>query len=510
MPSTGKQSVLALLLLVFALVPAGLAVVTYHDARRKDERLFEASTQVLAEQLRRRIEIYDYFFGVTRTQTRTLDSAALSEGRMIPASFTWKKKLPHLIAIGYAESSDGRIVLRWKSEAQAPAPELGTELTSDPRIAAMMKPEGTVTFVSTAECLVDHHRLLSVRSVLGNEPSHNTRGFIVAWIDLKSFCDDTALSLVRDQVLTATPLNQDEPAPTGATRLALREGSPSWAVGIARGVRFSEQYGPPTPWPAFIAIGLSTAPLLVLVTMAGRALRLSAALDAEREVVRQQRYFTQGVSHEFRTPLTIILTGAELLENYADKLTPERKAEVLNEIKDCTRRMTEMVEQVLLLGRIDSGKLTSKLKPVNIATLCHDLARKISAVTLSRNPITVTAPSICSMLDTSLVDSILENLLSNAVKYSRPGQPVTLDATIGRGRVKFTVRDDGIGIPAGDIPCACDPFHRGDNVGAIPGTGLGLAIAQRCATLHDGTLNIESEEGRGCVTTLSLPHVLPT
>ena len=149
-----KQSLLALLLSVFALVPVGLAVVTYRDARQKDERLYEASAQVLAEQLKRRIEIYDYFFGVMRTQTPTLDNAALAQGRMMSANFDWKQRLPHLIAFGYAESAGGRIVLRWKSEEQARVPDLGADLTGYARVAAAVKPEGSPTLVNTAECLV--------------------------------------------------------------------------------------------------------------------------------------------------------------------------------------------------------------------------------------------------------------------------------------------------------------------------------------------------------------------
>ena len=235
--------------------------------------------------------------------------------------------------------------------------------------------------------------------------------------------------------------------------------------------------------------------------------KIGRAAPVFDQVVRQQRFFTQSVSHEFRTPLTVILSGTELLETYAERLSPERRAEVLAEIKDNTRHMSEMIERVLLLGRIESDRLSCQPKPANLSKFCHDLARKVTTATHGRTAISVTAPDRDALLDVALVGSVLENLLSNAVKYSAPGQPVTLDVTARHEQLILTVRDEGMGIPAGDVPRVCDPFHRGENVGAVPGTGLGLAIAQRCATLHGGTLKIESEEGRGTIATVTLPLI---
>ena len=287
--------------------------------------------------------------------------------------------------------------------------------------------------------------------------------------------------------------------------MTIRENDAHWDVGIMRGPQFSQQFGPPTPWVLFIAVALSAVPLVILASLAGRSTKLRAALAAEREIMQQHRQFTQSVSHEFRTPLGIIMSGADLLESFGGKLTPERVSEVLAEIKDNTGRMNEMIERLLLLGSIESSKLQCVREIVDVAALCREIARRNTTVNPGAVVVSVNAPDLEVMLDASLLDSVLGNLLSNAVKYSAPGAEVTLDAQVKIGWILFTVRDEGLGIPDEDVARVFDPFHRSGNVGDRPGTGLGLAIAQRCAELHGGTLQIESAEGRGTTATVRIP-----
>ena len=327
----------------------------------------------------------------------------------------------------------------------------------------------------------------------------------MGWVELESLCRDDSIPMIHDHVLTVVPLGEHEALPANARRATLRDAAAPWGIAIARGERFSEFYGPPAPWLAFVAVGLSTVPLLVLASLAGRAARLRAELAAEQEVAGQQRFFTQSVSHEFRTPLGIILSGTDLLDRYAEHLTPERRREVLAEIRASTRLMTRMVEEVLFLGRVESGKLGCHPQPVNLAELGRELQRKVVATNGADAAFSVAAPECEVKLDATLVGSILENLVSNAVKYSPPGQPVSLSATVENGRVIFIVRDEGMGIPADELPRVGDPFHRCQNAGGVPGTGLGLTIARRCAELHGGTLAFESTVGLGTTVTVNLP-----
>lgn len=501
-----QPRLLVLLALAFALVPAWLAVVTYRDARQKDERVFETTAQVLAEKIQNNFERCTYFPREVRQLARNLDEAELSAGKMVPV-FPWQERLPHLMALGYARMEQDQLIVRWMSEQRVPVTALGDDLTSLPGVLSTLKAASAHDPSATMGCVLEHHRMLILLTIPGSALASAPRGCIIAWIDLDSMCRDPALELIRDRVLSATPHDAAHSSSDMARCMPVRDGEAQWIACIQRGAGFS-RYDAPTPWLTFIAVGLSALPLLVLASLAGRSARLSASLAAEREVLRQQRFFTQSVSHEFRTPLGIIQSGADLLDQYADHLTQERRRELLDEIRDNTQHMTEMVEQVLLLGRMDSSSTACQSKPVNLAAVCQEAAQRVMKASAAARKIEVRAPDCEVLLDESLVGSLLENLLSNAVKYSAKDKPVMLEAALDDRQITMTVRDEGIGIPPGDLPRVCDPFHRCDNVGGTPGSGLGLAIALRCAALHGGTLKIESIEGRGTTVTVSIPTTI--
>jgi signal transduction histidine kinase len=503
-----RPRLLAALAFAFALVPALLAVVTYRDAREKDERLFQTSAQVLAEQLQHRFERNTYFLGIMRGQAVALDDAALAGGRMVP-EMDWQARLPQLLAFAYVEQTQESAVIRWKSDECVSLPRVGDVISMNAAIskkentaemAAAVRQKQTMDSLFPTLSIMQEDRRTLILLPVPSQKERGVRGYVAGWVDTAALCGDADMPLLRDAVLTARPLVPGEAIPEGALRVDILDSRSRWTAAIARGPRFSQQYGAPAPWLAFLAVGVSAVPLLVLSALAGRAGKLLAALAAEREITEQQRFFTQSVSHEFRTPLGVILSGADLLDRYADHLTPVRRAEILAEIKDNTRQMTDMVEGVLQLGRIESGKLDCIPRPVNIAGLCRDITRKIAA-----GAITVTAPEREAMLDATLIGSVLGNLLSNAVKYSPPGSPVSFISSLENDRITFTVRDQGNGISADELPRVCDPFHRCKNVGEIPGTGLGLAIALRCAELHGGTLKIESNTGSGTTATVTIP-----
>ena len=501
---TTHPRLLVTLTLAFALVPVWMATITYRDARMKDERLFATTAEVLAEKMRSNMALQIYFIGTMRNQARPLTDDALFQGRMQPANFDWKGRLPHLLAFGYVEATPGHAILRWKSDERRPVAGIGDDLAGDSRVAAALRAASPTDPVPSLGCPVDRHQMLVLLAVVSRGDPTAIRGYAAGWLDLDAMCRDTALPLIKDRVLTATPLEDRAPTPAGARRMTIRDGKAAWDVAIARGPSFGIQYAP-TPWLAFLAAGLSAVPLLILSMLAGRATKLRAALAAERELVRQQRFFTQSVSHEFRTPLGIIMSGADLLESYTEKLTPERRREVLAEIKDNTRHMNAMIEQVLLLGRIESSRLENHPEPVNLAVFCQAMAHKVNTATQDRCVITVAAPDREVMLDPAVLNSILGNLLSNAVKYSAPGRSVALEAEVADGRVIFVVGDQGIGIPPRDLARVGELFHRGSNVGNAPGSGLGLAIAHRCATLLGAILTVESKEGDGTTATLRVP-----
>jgi hypothetical protein len=131
---------LTLLTLVFALIPAGLAVVTYRDARQKDQRLHETTAEMLTEQLQRETGRNSYYLTQLRQQARKLSDAELAAGKLTVPGFNWRERLPHLLSFGYAERlHDGRVITRWQSEARIPSaapasstPASDAELTRHP------------------------------------------------------------------------------------------------------------------------------------------------------------------------------------------------------------------------------------------------------------------------------------------------------------------------------------------------------------------------------------------
>lgn len=499
-------SLLILLTLVFALIPAGLAVVTYHDARQKDRRLHETTAEMLAEQLQRETGRNSYFLTQLRLQARKLNAADLAAGKFNLPNFDWHERLPHLLYYGYAErTSDGRVMSRWQIESRVTSQTSGPELTKNPRIAATVVWKPGADRIAILECQPTADRLLILCVVPAENSADPPRGYIFGWVNLASICTDPTLPLIHDQILKVAALEPDASAPEGARVVTIGEEAPRWKAAITRGTRFTERFGPPTPWLVFIAVGLSAVPLLVLTAIAGRASRLRADLATERGIAHQQRFFTQSVSHEFRTPLGIILSGVELIETYSGRLPPERRTEVITEIKTHIHHMNDLIAEVLLLGRLDSGRLTFHPQPASPATLCHEIASQTETATHQRNPIEVNALDTPALLDSALLTAILGNLLANAVKYSPAGHPVILDVARSNASLVFSVRDEGIGIPENDLPRVFDPFHRCSNVGDTPGTGLGLAIVRRAVTLHGGSLTITSRVGTGTTFTVTLP-----
>jgi signal transduction histidine kinase len=233
---------------------------------------------------------------------------------------------------------------------------------------------------------------------------------------------------------------------------------------------------------------------------------LHDALAAERELGELRNRFVSMVSHEFRTPLGVILSAAENIETYSDRLSSEQRNNQLQSVKQATRQMASVMENVLLIGRAEAGKMDFNPAPLDLVTFCQTLANQVHTSTNGKCPIEFHAGTFPpAHADEILLRHILTNLLSNAVKYSSPGAAVklTLDRVNGEGIIR--VQDKGIGIPAIDQRLLFNAFHRAGNATHLAGTGLGLTIVKRCVDLHGGQITCESTEGHGAVFTVHLP-----
>lgn len=233
---------------------------------------------------------------------------------------------------------------------------------------------------------------------------------------------------------------------------------------------------------------------------------LNHALAAERELGELRNRFVSMVSHEFRTPLGVIQSAAENLDAYFDRLQPEQRHNQLDHVIQATRHMAKVMENVLLLGRAEAGKMEFKPGPLDLAGFSENLVRQVNSANGNRCPIHFHADALPSArADEGLLRHILTNLLTNAVKYSKEGAAVECSLERQNGHAIFRVQDHGIGIPAADRKQLFSAFHRGRNTGQVHGTGLGLVIVKRCVELHGGEISYDSIEGQGTTFTVRLP-----
>jgi signal transduction histidine kinase len=236
-----------------------------------------------------------------------------------------------------------------------------------------------------------------------------------------------------------------------------------------------------------------------------------AALERERELNSLKSTFVTMVSHEFRNPLTAIVCATEVLQLHAETEEATDSAttrEYLGAILKASDRMCRLMDELLLLGRIESGAL--RFNPIEISPmeLCESLRRDVGAPDRqARVEIrSALAADETASLDPTLLRHTLLNLMTNALKYSPTDRPVTVSVRSEGDQVCFEVEDRGIGIPEKDQERMFRAFFRASNVGSVQGTGVGLSIARQCARLHGGHLAFRSAAGQGTTFTLRLPR----
>ncbi|MBW4614513.1 MAG: PAS domain S-box protein [Desmonostoc vinosum HA7617-LM4] len=234
---------------------------------------------------------------------------------------------------------------------------------------------------------------------------------------------------------------------------------------------------------------------------------LRIALEKEKELSELKSRFVSMTSHEFRTPLSIILSSCELLEHYRHKWTEEKQLTHLHRIQTAVKRMTEMLNDILVIGKVEAGKLKYRPVSLNLVEYCHQLVEEVQLNRLNQHVICFTSQSdsIQCCMDEKLLGHILSNLLLNAIKYSSTGSTVKFTLVAQNEQAIFEIQDEGIGIPEDDLPHLFESFYRARNVGNILGTGLGLAIVKKCVNVHKGKIFVASKLGLGTKFTVILP-----
>lgn len=237
-----------------------------------------------------------------------------------------------------------------------------------------------------------------------------------------------------------------------------------------------------------------------------QAIRLEQALDAERNLNKLQSEFVSMVSHEFRTPLTIIDGTARRLERTLKNIEPAEAQERLTRIRSSVSRLSSLIERTLDASKLANGRIKIESVPYDLKALIRDsVERQLEfnkdfdfRLDISRLPDTFLG-------DVRLMDNVFTNLISNAIKYSGTSRRIEIRADMNGDTAKISVKDYGIGIPEEDLPLIATRFFRASSATGIQGTGIGLNLVKSLIEQHAGKFEIASKEGKWTKVTLQLP-----
>ncbi len=241
--------------------------------------------------------------------------------------------------------------------------------------------------------------------------------------------------------------------------------------------------------------------------LAENSKRLELALEKEVELSSMKSNFVATASHEFRTSLTTIFSAADLLQHYSDQMEDAEKKDYLEEIKQEVGEMTQLLDDILLVRKMEVGMFSFSPEKVNLETLLRNIVR--ASQNLAGNvhaiKLNIECDSTNVSIDNSLIRHIVNNLLSNAIKYSPAGGAIEVSLARENGELVLDVADRGIGISENEIDRVFDTFFRADNSAGIGGTGLGLSVVKTAVELHGGRISVESMVNEGTTFSVRIP-----
>lgn len=258
-----------------------------------------------------------------------------------------------------------------------------------------------------------------------------------------------------------------------------------------------------------------------------------ASREATEEKARRQNQYISMAAHELRNPLNTILISAELLELDRTRTGDESKAKSLRLVHSATQKMNQLIDDMLFMGRAESGRLKCNPLPINVVEFCHELLEQLRLGNEEKHQLILIQSDVTSaILDQKLLYGILSNLIVNAIKYSPDGGKIILELAyqlndketvsslsdecddenyyhknLKSPLIIFRVKDEGIGIPETELRKIFEMFYRCKNTGKIKGNGLGLTIVKKAVELHGGSIWCESKVGVGTTFTVALPYL---
>jgi PAS domain S-box-containing protein len=233
---------------------------------------------------------------------------------------------------------------------------------------------------------------------------------------------------------------------------------------------------------------------------------LSEALDKERQLNEIKSRFVSMASHEFRTPLSGVLSSASLLSKYTSAEQQPNRDKHITRIKESVKHLNDLLEDFLSLGKLDEGKIGAVVSEINLPEVLGDTIDDIKGIVKEGQKIDFHHQgSNYIYSDKNMMKNILINLISNAIKFSDKDTTISVKSFVENNSATISVKDEGMGIPDEDQQHLFSSFFRGKNAMNIQGTGLGLHIVKRYVDLLGGKLHLESKLGKGTTITLNLP-----
>jgi PAS domain S-box-containing protein len=233
---------------------------------------------------------------------------------------------------------------------------------------------------------------------------------------------------------------------------------------------------------------------------------LSEALDKERQLNEIKSRFVSMASHEFRTPLSTVLSSASLLSKYTTTEDQEKRNRHINKIKASVKHLNDLLEDFLSLGKLDEGKVGAIITEINLVEILNDTIEEMKGLTRDGQQLVYQhlGDEVIES-DKKLIKNIMINLVSNAIKFSDPEKEIRVTSTVKERSATISVVDQGIGISPEDQGHLFSTFFRGKNAINIQGTGLGLHIVKRYLDLLNGKVSIKSDLGKGTTITFTIP-----
>ena len=231
------------------------------------------------------------------------------------------------------------------------------------------------------------------------------------------------------------------------------------------------------------------------------------SLEKERELNELKSRFVSIASHEFRTPLSAVLSSAALINQYVDRREPEKIGKHVQRIKASVNQLTGILNDFLSLGKLEEGKVDVLYESINLKEFLGEINEEVASMLREGQKLIVNCELGATefMADARILRNIMFNLITNASKYSDINKPIYIDCREEDGFFSFDIRDEGIGIPEEDQKHMFDRFFRASNAGNVQGTGLGLNIVKRYIDLLQGSITFSSKYGKGTTFHIMIP-----